>query len=102
MQNFVASAEKVASKWLQNAPVFKIQNIRLSALKKRGKNLNADIKYADALIETMKSHPADACSARFLDENGIPLACVFAHNFSPSIKVSPQQLLADIPVSVVY
>lgn len=86
----------------EQRPIFKIQDVKLSVLKTRGKNVTADIQEADKKIEAMKNWPADACSGRFLDEDGFPLACVFAHNFLPTtFEASSSQSQADIPVRIV-
>jgi hypothetical protein len=102
LHGFIESAKAVTPKWLNNAPTFKIKGVKLSVLKQRKKNSTADIKAADVKIEEMKDLPADACSGRFLDEDGFLLACVFAHNLLPVIlKANSNQSRANIPVRIV-
>jgi len=99
LEDFVASAEKVAQLWSQNAPIFKIKGVKLSALRERKRNSKADIKDADIKIEAMKGQSAYACSGRFLDEDNFLLAAVFAHNFlSTTSKTSSSRPAASIPV----
>ena len=66
--------------WLKFAPTYKIPGVKLSELNKRPKNHKDDIKAANATISRMAKLSADACSARFVDdESGETLACVFSH-----------------------
>ena len=81
LKAFLSLSETLAQKWLHNIPIFKIKGVKLSDLKKRGRNINTDIEKANLKIEAMKCQPAYACSGRFLDEDGLTLAAVYAHNF---------------------
>ena len=75
--------------WLQHAPTYKIRGARLSQLKKRPKNRKEDIQIADATIREMQHLPADACSARFIDEkSGKTLVCVFSYRALPENGVN--------------
>jgi len=102
LEDFVASAERVARHWSQNAPTFRIEGVKLSALKERKRNSKADIQEADVKIEAMKGQSAYACSGRFLDEDNVLLAAVFAHNFrSTTSKTSSSYPPGGIPVCLV-
>ena len=59
---------------------------------RRPKNRQDDIDDADAMILRMRDLQADACSARFVDdESGKTLVCVFARRTSSMSKVAPQK-----------
>jgi hypothetical protein len=61
-------------------PTYKIQGVRLSQLKKCPKNCEKDIQIADATMHEMQHLPANACSARFIDEkSGKTLVCVLSY-----------------------
>lgn len=88
-------AERAAQLWLKYAPCYRIAGVQLSELEKRGKNLDDDIDIANATITRMQSWPADACSARLVDDDsGETLVCVFSHRLPNEADVLP---LADGP-----
>jgi len=75
-----AKAERAAGQWLKSSPRYRIPGTNLSELKKRGKNLEEDISAANTVIARMQSWPADASSARLVDdESGETLVCIFSH-----------------------
>ena len=65
--------------WLKHAPTYKIRGANLSRLMKRPKNNQKDIDAANAVVAQMEDAPADACSAKFVNETGKMLVCVFSH-----------------------
>jgi hypothetical protein len=56
---------------------------------RRPKNAPNDIDDANAMILRMQDLQADACSARFVDESGQTLVCVFASRMFIKSKVEP-------------
>jgi len=87
--------ERAAQLWLKYAPCYRIAGVQLSELEKRGKNLDDDIDIANATITRMQSWPADACSARLVDDDsGETLVCVFSHRLPNEADVLP---MADGP-----
>ena len=73
--------------WLKFAPTYKIPGVKLSELNKQPKNRKDDIKAANTTISQMAKLSADACSARFVDdESGETLACVFSHRLPTDTK----------------
>ncbi|KIM35729.1 hypothetical protein M413DRAFT_32286 [Hebeloma cylindrosporum] len=75
-----ANAEQAAKDWLEFTPRYRIPGVKLTELRKRGKNLKDDIDLADATIALMKDWPVDACSARLVDdESEETLVCVFSY-----------------------
>jgi hypothetical protein len=55
----------------------------------RPKNAQHDIDDANAMILRMQDSAPDACSARFVDESGQTLVCVFASRRFEEKKVEP-------------
>ncbi len=101
LKAFISSLETLAQKWLLNVPIIKIKGVKLSDLMKRGRNIDADIQEADLKIKAMKDLPAYACSGRFLDEDGVNLASVYAYNFRPANpKAKSSESSASIPVCI--
>lgn len=83
-------AGKAAQRWLKYAPCYRIPGVKLSELEKRGKNLDDDIKIANATITRMQSWLADACSARLVDDDsGETLVCVFSHRLPNEADALP-------------
>lgn len=70
--------------WATYAPTFTIRDVKLSELEKRTKNAKKDVAVAEAIKKKIRNKKADACSARFVDEDGKTLVCVFANRIEPS------------------
>lgn len=78
------NARHAADMWLRYAPTYAIHGLNLSRLMKRPKNRKNDIEAAQHRHCPDEEMPADACSARFMDEkSGKTLVCVFSHRAPP-------------------
>jgi len=84
-----AKAERAAGQWLKSSPCYRIPGTNLSKLKKHGKNLKEDITAANTIIAHMQSWPANASSARLVDnKSGETLVCIFSHRLPEEMHVT--------------
>ena len=89
---------RAARVWAECTPTYRIPRIKLSELMHRPKNRPDDINNADAMILRMRGSQADACSARFVDdESGETLVCVFSHRTPATSNIAPQKDMVAKP-----
>jgi hypothetical protein len=68
--------------FMKHAPVFRAPKT-LQQLERKGrrKNLDVDVKSAERAVEELRSKPTRHTSARWIDANGVPLACYLSSRF---------------------
>lgn len=88
--DFVLKARQRAESWNGHAPTFKIPNFYLSQVEGRVKNAVGDIAAVDAKVANMTDILADACSAKFVDEEGKMLVCVFANRLPELTEIDEE------------
>ena len=91
-----AKSERAAGQWLKSSPCYRIPGANLSELKKHGKNLEEDIAAANTVIARTQSWPADASSARLVDdESGEMLVCIFSHRLPEEMHTAEEPTMEN-------
>lgn len=84
-----------AVSWGENIPTIQL-DVCAAELAMRPKNTAAELATANAKMEQMRNLPADACSAMYVDKNGVPLVAVWAdHIVDSTHNAQVRRLLTD-------
>lgn len=77
-KRFLRNIQYNVQLWNKHTPTYRILNADIDILSSRPKPSNEGKIEAQKTIDAMVNWQADACSAKFCDENGQPVAAYFA------------------------
>lgn len=89
-RQFIRNLNFNAKNWMQYAPVYRLRGINIGELAVRPKPSKRDRKDAQEIMVAMADWEADACSAKFCDQQGTPILAYFAHRAKSDACVFPK------------